>query len=152
MNDREEWRERIRDIRATSATWWWWYIYIYIYNESDQVNFSLIILIFFPYLIFCFPTSHIIFFHIHVHTLHPSFFLPTLYFSLHTSRYLSYHFFTHIILSPPHLHKLPISFLYLRNPFSSIPSPSPYRLFTHIILSPPHLPNHFFTHTILSSA
>ena len=29
MNDREEWRERVRDIRATSATWWWWYVYIY---------------------------------------------------------------------------------------------------------------------------
>ena len=25
MNDREEWRERVRDIRATSATWWWWH-------------------------------------------------------------------------------------------------------------------------------
>ena len=24
-NDREEWRERVRDIRATSATWWWWW-------------------------------------------------------------------------------------------------------------------------------
>ena len=24
MNDREEWRERVRDIRATSAMWWWW--------------------------------------------------------------------------------------------------------------------------------
>ena len=24
MNDREEWRERIRDIRATSARWWWY--------------------------------------------------------------------------------------------------------------------------------
>ena len=23
MNDREEWWERVRDIRATSATWWW---------------------------------------------------------------------------------------------------------------------------------
>ena len=32
MNDREEWRERVRDIHATSAIWWWWwYIYIYIY-------------------------------------------------------------------------------------------------------------------------
>ena len=31
MNDREEWRERVRDIRATSVRWWWWwYIYIYI--------------------------------------------------------------------------------------------------------------------------
>ena len=24
MNDRKEWRERVRDIRATSAIWWWW--------------------------------------------------------------------------------------------------------------------------------
>ena len=24
MNDREKWRERIRDIRASSTTWWWW--------------------------------------------------------------------------------------------------------------------------------
>ena len=31
MNDREKWRERVRDISATSMTWWWWYIYIYIY-------------------------------------------------------------------------------------------------------------------------
>ena len=27
MNDREKWRERVRDIRATSATWWWWWLY-----------------------------------------------------------------------------------------------------------------------------
>ena len=25
MNDREKWRERIRDIRTGGATWWWWY-------------------------------------------------------------------------------------------------------------------------------
>ena len=25
MNDREEWWERVRDIRATSAIWWWWW-------------------------------------------------------------------------------------------------------------------------------
>ena len=32
MNDREKWRERVRDIRAGGVTWWWWwYIYIYIY-------------------------------------------------------------------------------------------------------------------------
>ena len=24
MNDGEKWRERVRDIRATSTTWWWW--------------------------------------------------------------------------------------------------------------------------------
>ena len=28
MNDREKWRERVRDIRAGGATWWWWYIYM----------------------------------------------------------------------------------------------------------------------------
>ena len=27
MNDREEWRERVRDIRAASTIWWWWYFY-----------------------------------------------------------------------------------------------------------------------------
>ena len=31
MNDREKWRERVRDIRAGGTTWWWWYIFIYIY-------------------------------------------------------------------------------------------------------------------------
>ena len=31
MNDREEWRERVRNIRATSATWWWWLL---LYNSS----------------------------------------------------------------------------------------------------------------------
>ena len=25
MNDREKWRERVRDIRAGSTTWWWWW-------------------------------------------------------------------------------------------------------------------------------
>ena len=28
MNDREEWRERVRDIRATSAIWWWRWFWI----------------------------------------------------------------------------------------------------------------------------
>ena len=28
MNDREEWRERVRDIRAASTIWWWWYIWM----------------------------------------------------------------------------------------------------------------------------
>ena len=34
MNDREEWRERVRYMRATSAIWWWWWWYsiISIYN------------------------------------------------------------------------------------------------------------------------
>ena len=25
MTDREEWRERVRDIRAASTIWWWWW-------------------------------------------------------------------------------------------------------------------------------
>ena len=28
MNNREKWRERVRDIRASGTTWWWWYMYI----------------------------------------------------------------------------------------------------------------------------
>ena len=33
MNDREEWRERVRDIRAASMIWWWWwYILMYTYT------------------------------------------------------------------------------------------------------------------------
>ena len=27
MNDREEWRERVRDIRASGTTWWWWWLW-----------------------------------------------------------------------------------------------------------------------------
>ena len=26
MNDREEWRKRVRDIRAASTIWWWWWL------------------------------------------------------------------------------------------------------------------------------
>ena len=28
MNDRETWRERVRDIRASCTTWWWWKIFM----------------------------------------------------------------------------------------------------------------------------
>ena len=44
MNDREEWRERVRDIRATSAIWWWWHIknfcYVYITTCNGQYRKS----------------------------------------------------------------------------------------------------------------
>ena len=33
MNDREEWRERVRDIRATSAIWWWWW-----YQKNEKAS------------------------------------------------------------------------------------------------------------------
>ena len=32
-NDREKWRERISDIRASSTTWWWW---LYIKNNVKK--------------------------------------------------------------------------------------------------------------------
>ena len=41
MNDSEEWREKVRDIRAGGTTrWWWWlwYIYIYIYIQISVCN------------------------------------------------------------------------------------------------------------------
>ena len=28
MNDREKWRERVRDIRAGGTTWWWWWLHV----------------------------------------------------------------------------------------------------------------------------
>ena len=34
MNDREGWRERVRDIRADSTTrWWWWWLCIFSYQH-----------------------------------------------------------------------------------------------------------------------
>ena len=36
MGDREEWRERVRNIRADSTTWYI-YIYIYIYNKRNII-------------------------------------------------------------------------------------------------------------------
>ena len=57
MNDREEWRERVRDIRAASTIWWWWWWYIYItiilviYTDIEFVNHSN--LFFSSILVFC---------------------------------------------------------------------------------------------------
>ena len=38
MNDREEWRERVRDIRATSAIWWWRFLKAF--DSSIQLTCS----------------------------------------------------------------------------------------------------------------
>ena len=32
MNDREKWREEVRDIRASGTTWWWWLRSLWLYN------------------------------------------------------------------------------------------------------------------------
>ena len=36
MNDRETWRERVRDIRASRTTWWWWYFISSLYFKVSQ--------------------------------------------------------------------------------------------------------------------
>ena len=38
MNDGEEWRERVRNIRATSATWWWWSAFEKSKNTRKKIN------------------------------------------------------------------------------------------------------------------
>ena len=43
VNDREKWRERVRDIRAGGATWWWWwwwYSYSFIKISSSTLFFA----------------------------------------------------------------------------------------------------------------
>ena len=37
MNDREKWRERVRDIRAGGMTWWWWFIGTYWWNNMFDI-------------------------------------------------------------------------------------------------------------------
>ena len=53
MNDREEWRERVRDIRAASTIWWWWWWYIYAnfikHNRHFMPTYSLLDPFEFPY-------------------------------------------------------------------------------------------------------
>ena len=39
MNDRETWKERVRDIRASRTTWWWWvselnYYFIFVFFQN----------------------------------------------------------------------------------------------------------------------
>ena len=38
MNDREKWRERVRDIRASDTTWWWWWWWL---RHDSNKGFSL---------------------------------------------------------------------------------------------------------------
>ena len=39
MNDREKWRERVRDIRAGGATWWWWLKKDFIYHCLKKLHY-----------------------------------------------------------------------------------------------------------------
>ena len=38
MNDREKWRERVRDIRATSTTWWWWWWWWFLMWQAEGLS------------------------------------------------------------------------------------------------------------------
>ena len=40
MNDREEWRERVRDIRAASTIWWWWLIFALTWFPLRHIDVS----------------------------------------------------------------------------------------------------------------
>ena len=43
MNDRETWRERVRDNRASRRSWWWWwwsYMTIFLENAPNFVNWK----------------------------------------------------------------------------------------------------------------
>ena len=40
MNERAEWRERVRDIRATSAIWWWWWCTIKPKHPTDHQHMT----------------------------------------------------------------------------------------------------------------
>ena len=48
MNDREKWRERVRDIRAGGTTWWWWWWLLLIswrrWHFANNMNFDFFIL------------------------------------------------------------------------------------------------------------
>ena len=40
MNDREKWRERVRDIRASGTTcWWWWWKLVTIVEGDPKAHF-----------------------------------------------------------------------------------------------------------------
>ena len=38
MNDRENWRERVRDIRASGTTWRWWWWLLFLMLRFDVLN------------------------------------------------------------------------------------------------------------------
>ena len=40
MNDRDEWRQRVKEIRASSATWWWWWWWILTHSMSSFLFFA----------------------------------------------------------------------------------------------------------------
>ena len=40
MNDREKWRERVRDICAGGTTWWWWWWWTWLPYQGERTCLS----------------------------------------------------------------------------------------------------------------
>ena len=68
MNDREKWRETVRDIRAGGATWWWWWWWFVneyfvgnILNKPELIwlHFGKCFQAFYLTLIILFSTNHL---------------------------------------------------------------------------------------------
>ena len=57
MNDREKWRETVRDIRAGGATWWWWWFVHCVFHPLLFSSFRSLCLFFTTFLCFCFSSS-----------------------------------------------------------------------------------------------
>ena len=56
MNDWEKWRERVRDIHASSTAWWWWYQSAHIYLS---IYLSILVCSYVPiYQYICLYQSH----------------------------------------------------------------------------------------------
>ena len=53
MNDREKWRERVRDIRAGGMTWWWWWWFenhihwTFVFTFSVELYFNIGLIVFY---------------------------------------------------------------------------------------------------------
>ena len=45
MNDREKWRERVKDIRAGGTTWWWWLSIIFVFDSWNVLSICVFVLI-----------------------------------------------------------------------------------------------------------
>ena len=41
IDNREGWRERVRDIRADGATWWWWLVWVRFNGISIFIGYSM---------------------------------------------------------------------------------------------------------------
>ena len=112
MNDREKWRERVRDIRAGGTTWWWWwyiYIYAYIYIHTythiyTNIHICTYIFIYIDIYIYLYVYICIyIYIYIYTHVKHIYIYIYTniciyIYIYTHTHTHLDIHITIHIYI------------------------------------------------------